>query len=138
MEAIRDRGREPLVLIADDDADARAIFAACLAHVGFQVALAVDGTDAAGKAFLLGPDAIVMDLAMPGVSGLDAARKIRADPRTAHVPIIFVTGHASKDIERAVRAVGGAAYLTKPCLPEVLAAEIRRHLSGSQAGPADA
>ncbi len=90
----------------------------------FRVTVAVDGLNAVEKALAEPPDVIVLRFAMPGMTGLDAARKLRTHPRTAHVPIICLTG--DDDVKPGASEAGCDHFLVKPCLPETLAAEVRR------------
>ncbi len=92
--------------------------------------MAIDGAAAISRAISLQPDVIVMDDAMPRMSGVDATRLLKADPRTRRVPIIMVSGDGIPSaIQRALDA-GIDAYLPKPCRPEDLAREIRKQLGG--------
>jgi two-component system cell cycle response regulator DivK len=71
------------------------------------------------------PDLILMDVQLPKISGLDATRQLRADPRTAAVPIVVITSYAlSGDAEKA-KAAGATSYMAKPYSPRDLLAKIR-------------
>jgi two-component system, cell cycle response regulator DivK len=106
------------VLVADDDPDARWIFAACLRSKGFVVFTANDGRGAIEKAKSLGPDIIVMDLAMPRVDGFEAIRRLRESSWTRRIPIIAISAvPLSQD---QALAAGCDAYLAKPVEPEAL------------------
>jgi CheY-like chemotaxis protein len=71
---------------------------------------------------------VVLDLGMPGMDGWEVARRLRADPVTAAVPIIALTGHVLDDSRRRALDAGVNEYLTKPCLPADLVAAVKRHL----------
>ena len=118
----------PLVLVVDDFQDNREMFAEFLVISGYRVAQAVNGREALDRAFELLPDAILMDLSLPELDGWEATRQLKNDPRTQHIPIVALTGHALADHSREAREAGCDAFLTKPCLPEVLVVEIRRML----------
>jgi two-component system, cell cycle response regulator DivK len=106
------------VLVVDDDPDARGIFAAYLRSKGFVVFTANDGRGAIEKAKTLGPDIIVMDLAMPRVDGFEAMRRLRESSWTRRIPIVAVSAvPLSQDL--ALEA-GCDAYLSKPVEPEAL------------------
>ncbi len=107
-----------MILIADDEADARIIYSQYLRAMGCKVFTAVDGRSAVTKATTLAPDAIVMDLAMPHVDGFEAIRRLRDSSWTRRVPIIAISAVPLTQ-ETAFRA-GCDAYLAKPCDPEVL------------------
>jgi CheY-like chemotaxis protein len=106
------------VLVVDDDPDARAIYSSYLRMKGFVVFTGVDGRAAIDKAMNLGPDIIVMDLAMPRVDGFEAIRKIRASSWTRRIPIIAISAvPLSQDM---ALSAGCDAYLAKPVDPEAL------------------
>src|SRR4026207_481275 len=79
------------VLVVDDDPDARVIYSSYLRLKGFVVFTGADGRVAIDKAMNLGPDILVMDLAMPRVDGFEAIRKIRASSWTRRIPIIAIS-----------------------------------------------
>jgi two-component system cell cycle response regulator DivK len=118
----------PLVLIVDDFDDNREMFMEFLSFSGFRVAQATTGREAIERAFSLLPDLILMDLSLPELDGLEATRCLKKDERTKCIPVLALTGHAVAGHSRDARAAGCAAFLTKPCLPEVLLGEIRRVL----------
>jgi len=93
---------------------------------GFRVEAAADGHETLAKASALAPNAIIMDVSLPGVDGLEVARRLRADDRTSRVPLIAITGHGGRDIVAQTLAAGFDCYLLKPCLPDRLLAEVRR------------
>lgn len=118
----------PLVLVVDDFQDNREMFAEFLSLSGYRVAEAATGREALDRAFELLPDIILMDLSLPELDGWEATRTLKGDARTQHIPIIALTGHALADHSREAKDAGCDAFLTKPCLPEVLVVEIRRML----------
>ena len=123
------RSRErsgPIVLIVDDTADVRDLYREYLTARGFRVATAPDGDSGIAAARRYRPDVIVMDLAMPWVDGITAIRRLKADARTRNVPVILLTGYAYRAIDQGALEAGAAVFLTKPCLPEDLEAQIRR------------
>ena len=124
----------PLVLVVDDFQDNREMFAEFLSLSGFRVAEAATGREAIDRGFELLPDVILMDLSLPELDGWEATRQLKNDPRTRHIPIVALTGHALADHSREAREAGCDAFLTKPCLPEVLVVEIRRMLDRRPAG----
>jgi DNA-binding response OmpR family regulator len=103
----------PTVLIIDDDADHRELMALTLRRFGHEVVEAAD-TRAAQRLIDAGVDAMLLDVRMPGESGIDFCRRLRDEPDTAALPIMFVTADVNDHrIEAAVRA-GADDYLTKP------------------------
>ena len=126
--------RDPLVLVVEDFADAREMYAAFLTLSGMRVLEAADGEEAVRVATDSQPDAIVMDLALPGIDGCEATRRLRADPRTAHIPVIALSGQVLPRHADAARHAGCAVVLLKPLLPERLVAEVRRVLAEGARG----
>jgi two-component system, cell cycle response regulator DivK len=131
--ASADAARPALILIVDDFDDNREMYAEFLRFTGYRVEEAANGLEALEKAFGLLPDVIVMDLSLPGVDGWEVTRRLKADGRTGHIPVIAVTGHALAGHSQGALEAGCDAFVTKPCLPEDLATEIQRLLD---AGPA--
>lgn len=115
------------VLLVDDFVDALEVWMLFLSAAGFSVATAADGAAGLDKARTLRPDAIVMDLQMPGLSGAEVARALRADDATRDIPLIAATGHVRGE---DARAAGFDSIVAKPCDPDALVAEIRRLVSG--------
>ena len=77
-----------------------------------------------------------MDLSLPVMDGWEATRRLKADERTAHIPIVALTGHALAGISEGAQQAGCDAFVTKPCLPDALVAEIQRMLDGRGRTPA--
>jgi two-component system cell cycle response regulator DivK len=126
---LRSDAVRPRVLIIDDTEDNRDIYRFFLAHDGFDVEVAADGEAGVALAESRPFDVIVMDLTMPKMDGWEATRRLRADALTQAIPIIILTGYPATAAKRDEQAGAWDAYLTKPCLPESLEAEIRRILS---------
>ena len=120
--------RRQLILVVDDVADNRDVYAQFLTFKGFRVALASDGQEAMDKAFQLQPDLIVMDLTMPVIDGWEATRRLKRNMSTKHIPVVVLTAHAHKDMEDGVKETGCDGFLVKPCPPDELATEISRIL----------
>lgn len=134
MELMGDRPN-PLVLVVEDYQDAREMYAAYLQFSGFRVAEASNGLEALEKARELMPDIILMDLALPKIDGWEATRRLKADERTRHIPVVALTGHALAGHAEGARQAGCDAFVAKPCLPDVLVAEIQRMLSTRASEP---
>ena len=115
-----------LVLVIDEAAETRQLYALVLELDGYVVAQARDGQDGLQQARDLLPDIIITDLAMPIMDGWETIRRLRADPRTHHIPIIACSGDdaAGQRMDRAAPEV----LLAKPCPLGMLVAEVRRLL----------
>jgi len=113
----------PLVLVVDDYADARAMYAAWLAVSGYRVVEAATAADALALATAEPPAAVLMDLSLPGVDGIEATRRLRADLRTRHVPVLAITGHVERHVAEVAAAAGCNAFIVKPSpAPDVVRA----------------
>jgi two-component system, cell cycle response regulator DivK len=118
-----------LILVVDDFEDNREIYTQFLRFNGYRVAEAADGVDALAKAAALHPDLIVMDLSLPRLDGWEATRRLKMDPATSGIPVVALTGHAFTGHEPGARGAGCDSFVTKPCIPADLEAEIRRVLA---------
>ena len=119
----------PLILVVDDYDDAREMYAEYLVFCGFRVAEARNGNEALEQAFTLKPDLILMDLSLPGMDGWEATRQLKGDDRTRNIPVVALTGHALAGASEGAKRAGCDSFVTKPCLPDALVAEIQRMLS---------
>ncbi|MDP3891184.1 response regulator transcription factor [Nocardioides sp.] len=120
-------------MVADDDTDIRELVEFKLTSLGHEVVAVHDGSAAVDACRDQLPDLVVLDVMMPGMSGLDAARALRAVDETATVPIIMLTARAHEsDIEQGFSA-GADDYLVKPFSPRELAARVAALLARSRA-----
>ena len=104
----------PTVLIADDDADHRELIALALARLGHEVVEAVDADSAQRALAAGGIDAVLLDVRMPGASGIDLCRRLRAEPATAQLPIMLISADVNNHRILAAMDAGADDYLTKP------------------------
>jgi two-component system, cell cycle response regulator DivK len=81
------------------------------------------------------PDIILMDLALPKMDGWQATRRLKDDERTKHIPVVALTGHALGAHAEEAKQAGCDSFVTKPCLPDALVAEIQRMLGPQPPGP---
>ena len=131
-EARRSSGERdrPLVLIVEDQHELRQLYVQELALSGFDVIEAANGVDAITHTASHTPDVVLMDLSLPILDGWEATRRLKADDRTAHIPIVALTAHdGSGELQRATSA-GCDWFVPKPCPPDALVTEIRRVLAG--------
>ena len=116
------------ILYVEDNEFNRKIVRQLLARTTYRLREAMDGEEGVTMAQAARPDLILMDVQLPKLSGLDATRRLRADPRTADVPIIVVTSFALSGDDVKAREAGATAYLAKPYSPRDLLAKIREIL----------
>ena len=117
-----------VILVVDDTSDTREIYSLYLSNKGFRVPTASDGLSGLDAACRHQPDVIVMDLSMPGVDGIEATRRLKADPRTAHIPVVLLTAYPLHAVQGGALEAGADDFLTKPCLPDQLERHVRRLL----------
>ncbi len=119
----------PLVLIADDDEDILTLVALRFRRSGLEVILARDGEEALELIRTRAPDAAVLDIAMPKLTGLEVVRRLRDSEATKALPIVLLTARAAeKDVELGLDA-GADEYITKPFSPQDLYACVQSVLS---------
>lgn len=117
------------IVIADDDADIRELVVFKLRHAGHQVVPVSDGGAAVEASLSDRPDLVILDVMMPGMSGLEAARALRQEESMAGVPIIMLTARAQEsDIEQGFEA-GADDYVVKPFSPRELASRVEAVLA---------
>ena len=124
-----DSTRAPLILIVEDDLGTRVMYRDYLVDSGFRIVDAHNGHQALAKARELPPDAVVTDLAVPGMDGFEFCRALKQSAGMDHIPILAVTGH-SEYLQQPNRfeQAGIAQVLMKPCPPDVIERELRRLL----------
>ena len=113
------------ILYVEDNEFNRKIVRQLLSQTRYRLREAPDGESGVRAAQAELPDLILMDVQLPKMSGLDATRQLRADPRTARVPIIIVTSYALSGDEQKARDAGATAYIAKPYSPRDLLSKIR-------------
>jgi two-component system cell cycle response regulator DivK len=125
---------EPLVLIVEDDRSTRLMYRDHLASSGFRIIDAHNGFQALEKAREQHPDAVVTDLAVPGMDGFEFCRALQQSADTRTIPILAVTGHSEYlDDPTRFRHAGIRRVLLKPCEPAEIARELRRLIDASPA-----
>ncbi len=118
----------PLILVVDDHPENLAVLEADLEEAAYRVVLADGGLTALEQVATKRPDLVLLDISMPGIDGLEVCRRLRAEPDTADLPVIMVTGRdAPSDIVAGLDA-GANDYVTKPLQPETVLARIRAQL----------
>jgi CheY-like chemotaxis protein len=108
-------GSRARVVVADDDGDQRLLVEIAVRRAGLDVVDTVaDGDAALERTRALLPDLLLLDVSMPGRSGLEVCAVLRADPRTADVLVVLVTAAVQPEAVRAGLVAGADAYVTKP------------------------
>jgi CheY-like chemotaxis protein/DNA-binding CsgD family transcriptional regulator len=126
LEQARSAG---LVLIVDDVPDNLAVLHDALDAAGYTVLVATDGTSALQRAAQADPDIVLLDAVMPGIDGFEVARRLKAGPDTAHIPIVFMTGLTETEHVLAAFDAGGCDYVTKPIRPPEVLARMVVHMA---------
>lgn len=118
------------ILVVDDEPHIRRILSTVLEAEGFDVRLTTDGTKGLAAVTSGSFDLVILDLIMPGASGLEVLAKIRTEPATRQLPVIILTAKG-QDTDREAALAGGANdFVTKPFSPKKLVARIREILRG--------
>jgi DNA-binding response OmpR family regulator len=123
------------VLVVEDSGDQRDVFAEELRAAGFTVLEAADGQAAIESAILSCPEAMVLDLMLPAVSGFHVARLLRSHPPTSHMTIVAVTALTSETLRERALEVGCDSVIRKPALGATVVAEVARLLARGQVPP---
>jgi CheY-like chemotaxis protein len=117
------------ILVVEDHAELRRMLATALRLSGYEISEATSGTEAIEKAACARPSLIILDLGLPDMSGIDAARAIKKNPLTTNIPIITITAYAEEyGLEETLR-VGIVAYLYKPVPLALIKAKIEEFIS---------
>ena len=121
------------IVVADDDADIRELVVFKLRQDGHEIVAVGDGASAVEACQEATPDLVLLDVMMPGMSGLDACRELRADPALESVPVILLTARAQEaDVEQGFN-VGADDYVVKPFSPRELASRVSAVLQRARA-----
>lgn len=125
------------ILVIDDEPDLIELVRYNLIKEGFEVQGALDGESGLRAACAQVPDVVVVDLMLPEMDGLEVCRRLRADERTAAVPLIILTAKAAEADRVVGLEVGADDYVTKPFSPRELAARVRALLRRTIPRPGD-
>ena len=123
---------DTVVLLVDDMPDNIAPLHDALDDAGYTVLVALDGASALDRAAQALPDVILLDALMPGLDGFEVARRLKAHPETAAIPILFMTGLTETEHLVAALAAGGCDYVTKPVKPLEVMARMGVHLKAAR------
>ncbi len=120
---------KPKILVAEDEVDIRDLIMFTLEFEGFEVHTVQNGAEAVERAPELQPDLILLDVRMPRMTGYEACRALKADPRTADIPIVFISAKGQETEVRAGLEAGAKDYILKPFSHDILLYRIRQHLA---------
>ncbi|PCJ29636.1 MAG: diguanylate cyclase response regulator [Moraxellaceae bacterium] len=123
---------KPIVLVVDDSPPNIQVLANCLKDL-YQVKVAIDGS----RCLLLAqttppPDIILLDIVMPGLDGYEVCDRLKSDPDTRHIPVIFVTAKDHDEDEEKGLECGAVDYITKPIRPAIVVARVKTHITLKQ------
>lgn len=121
-------GKNPRILVVDDDPDVRKILTEMLRGLGFESRAAVDGVDALEQARQEPPDAVLLDISMPEMDGLEVCRHLRSEAATAAVPILLLTGHDEAGMRVDGFEAGADDFVSKPFDVGEVATRLRSRL----------
>lgn len=117
------------ILIVEDNPVNRKLLIAVLRPRGYRLLTAIDGEEALTIACQARPDLILMDLQLPKMNGYAATQQLKANPLTAHIPVVALTAHAMPDERRQAQQVGFNGYITKPIDTRAFPEQIRGYLN---------
>lgn len=118
------------VLIAEDERNIAESLRFLLARAGYEVGLATDGAQALAMVRRRRPDALVLDLMLPRLSGFEVLKELRADAETRTLPILMLTAKGQATDRRTARDLGVDAFVTKPFANDEVVATVARLLDG--------
>jgi len=116
------------ILIVEDNIASLKSLSYILTTVGYRVRQAVDGESALCAVAEKRPDLVLMDISIPGTNGIEACKRLKQEPSTADVPVIFISGNEKTELKVSALEAGGADYVTKPFHPVEVLARIKTHL----------
>lgn len=121
--------RKPSILVVDDTPDNLHVMSELL-KAAYRVRIANGGAKAMQIAASLDPpDLILLDIMMPGINGYEVCRQLKSDPKTAAIPVIFLTAKVEQDDEELGLALGAVDYITKPISPAIVLARVKNYLA---------
>lgn len=131
---------DPRVLVVEDEPDILELIAYNLKQAGFDVEPVTSGEEALKRVYRRSPDAIVLDLMLPGLDGIEVCRRLKSDPALRALPVLILTARTEDSDIVAGLEIGADDYITKPFSPRVLIARVRSAIrraaeAGASGGP---
>jgi DNA-binding response OmpR family regulator len=116
------------ILIAEDEQDIRDLIEFTLRYVGHEVVAYSNGVEAWKQAVNDNPNLILLDVRMPVMSGIETCLKLKSDPRTMHIPVVFLSAKGQDSEIKAGLDAGAVEYILKPFAPEDLNNRLKKIL----------
>ena len=120
----------PLILVVDDEPTTVQLIEFVLQRQGYRTKAAIDGPGALEAVKKFSPDLIVLDVLMPGMSGLDVCHRLKSDAQTSHIPVVILSALGGETEVQAGLSAGADAYLLKPFQPVELMKYVEDILKG--------
>jgi two-component system, cell cycle response regulator DivK len=120
--------KRTLILVVEDNEANQLLASSVLEREGYLVELAANAKEAVERLTTNQPDLILMDVQLPGEDGLGLTRRLKADPRTAMIPIVALTAHAMVGDREEALAAGCAGYIAKPINTRTFGEQVRKYL----------
>lgn len=125
------------ILVVDDEEQMRTVLRLTLTRAGYDVREAEDGETALARLREALPDLILLDVLMPGMDGFEVCRQVRADERTADIPVVILSGKTAARYRQEGIDAGATLYLTKPQMPDQLVRHVADTLNPAEQEPPD-
>jgi CheY-like chemotaxis protein len=116
------------VLLVEDHPELRKMVAAALRSLGYDLLEAADGQTGINLAVSERPDLVLLNLSLPGPSGVEVAKQLKGDSKTSHIPIVACSGWDNQKIVQESLRAGVVEYVTKPVSPKKIDAIIKKHV----------
>ncbi len=114
------------ILVIDDEKMLHTMLKSVFASHGFEIMSAFTGEDGLALAVSEKPDMVILDVIMPGIKGREVCRRLKADPATSHIPVLFLTAKDSEEDKQAEIAVGAVGHITKPINSMALLRQVKK------------
>ncbi|MEA3510632.1 MAG: response regulator [Actinomycetota bacterium] len=129
---------QPSVLVIEDSASVRRLIDVCLRPIGADMRFAEDGLIGLDAARKMVPDAIILDIGLPGLDGWEVLSQLRSAPETVDIRVLVLTAHAQPEMADRAAAGGADAFMTKPFRPSDLRDSVEALLADvTEASPAE-
>ena len=116
------------ILVVDDEADILKVVSFRLAKKGYEVLEATDGPEALDVIRNKKPDLVLLDLALPTMSGYEVCKKVKEDEKLKHIPILFLTASHVDDIQKKMKGYKADGCLVKPFEPEDMLKKVEKFI----------